>query len=214
MKNFYKNKMIKVIIVSLMLFPALTFAVEAVPLMSFWGDVVINNDPAPVGTIIRAYYGEELAGQITVQEEGKYGYTESAKQGLGVKEGKGPITFSFQSDDLNDGLETKGRNLQAHPSFVDGDVIKKNFNFSFAVEASPPPTAGGGGGGGFVAQSETPEPSTLLGDISGNSRVGIFDFNILMINWGKIEYNNIADLNGDGRVDMLDFNILMVNWTG
>jgi len=34
-----------------------------------------------------------------------------------------------------------------------------------------------------------------------------------MVNWGKTTANNIADFNGDSKVDIFDFNMLMINWT-
>lgn len=111
---------------------------------------------------------------------------------------------------------------------------------------------GGGGGGGFVALPATSTPTTATqiaddskytsqtgsqsqknGDYSGLYRadvddsgtVGILDFNLIMVNWGKkqtvnlsqakpdrCKTVNVADLNCDGKVDVLDFNVLMINW--
>jgi len=33
-----------------------------------------------------------------------------------------------------------------------------------------------------------------------------------MVNWGDNPLNFAADLDGNGKVDIFDFNILMVNW--
>ena len=70
----------------------------------------------------------------------------------------------------------------------------------------------GGGGGGSVAS----KVCSAVGNINGDSKcsVDIFDFNLLMLNWGSTVTGNVADLNNDGIVDILDFNILMLNWTG
>lgn len=54
-----------------------------------------------------------------------------------------------------------------------------------------------------------------IGDANNDGKVDIFDFNILMIQWGKIipdTMNNIADFDKDGLVGIFDFNILMVHW--
>lgn len=72
----------------------------------------------------------------------------------------------------------------------------------------------GGGSGGFTSLEESEfEKEENGGDITDDGMVGILDFNLLMINWNKVEDNNVADLNDDGRVDILDFNILIKNWT-
>ncbi len=49
-------------------------------------------------------------------------------------------------------------------------------------------------------------------DTDHDGLVGLTDFNILMVNWGK-KGLNIADYNQDGIVDIIDFNILMVYWS-
>ena len=53
----------------------------------------------------------------------------------------------------------------------------------------------------------------ILGDINRDKKVDIFDFNLLIVNWGDSPKNRKADLTKDGKVDILDFNTLMVNWT-
>ncbi len=58
-------------------------------------------------------------------------------------------------------------------------------------------------------------------DINDNKIIDVYDFNQLMVNWGKKEGDiskkvcndrNIADVNCDGKVDVYDFNLLMVKW--
>ncbi|MFA5934742.1 MAG: hypothetical protein WC827_02565 [Candidatus Paceibacterota bacterium] len=71
------------------------------------------------------------------------------------------------------------------------------------------------GGGGSTGGGST-NTCNLVGNIDGDRAcdVDIFDFNLLMLNWGSTVSGNKADLNKDGIVDILDFNILMLNWTG
>jgi len=49
-------------------------------------------------------------------------------------------------------------------------------------------------------------------DTDRDGLIGLTDFNVLMINWGKRGVN-IADYNQDGIVDLVDFNILMIYWS-
>ena len=74
-----------------------------------------------------------------------------------------------------------------------------------SVAVSTPPSGGGGGGGGATVTYKT-------GDIDKNSKIDIFDFNTLMVNWGNSPANSAADLDKNGKVDIFDFNLLMVNW--
>lgn len=73
------------------------------------------------------------------------------------------------------------------------------------------------GNRGYVDGSFTTLPEEevveMLGDINNDGKVDIFDFNLLMANWGDNPTNLAADINGDDKVDILDFNLLMINWT-
>lgn len=110
---------------------------------------------------------------------------------------------------------------------------------------------GGGGGGGFVIPTGTTTSSTtpaisdpskyknqegvqnqkvdftneFRADINDSGLVDIFDYNLVMVAWGKTSNLDIkksktercsstlvADVNCDGGVDALDFNLVMVYW--
>lgn len=58
----------------------------------------------------------------------------------------------------------------------------------------------------------TPPPAVIKGDINKSGKVDIFDFNVLMVQWGGAG-SSAADLNSDSKVDIFDFNILMINWS-
>ena len=77
-----------------------------------------------------------------------------------------------------------------------------------AESASAPANPGGNGPVGGVGVA-------LAGDINGDARVDILDFNLLFAAWGAGQngpfYSSI-DLNRDGAIDILDFNMLMANW--
>lgn len=63
-------------------------------------------------------------------------------------------------------------------------------------------------------------------DIDEDGDTDIFDFNLLMVHWGKRPSGNVAlligsdrwelraDIDGNGEVDIFDFNQLLVEWTG
>ena len=76
--------------------------------------------------------------------------------------------------------------------------------------ATPAPSGGGGGGGGGGLLP----PSGTTGDATGDGRTDIFDFNIVLINWGATTGGvSAGDLNGDGQVDITDFNTILTHWT-
>src|SRR3989344_8433021 len=54
--------------------------------------------------------------------------------------------------------------------------------------------------------------SSNQGDIDGNGKVDIFDYNSLLSDFGKIASGLIADLDGNGKVDIFDFNTLLGNF--
>jgi lysophospholipase L1-like esterase len=57
-----------------------------------------------------------------------------------------------------------------------------------------------------------PSPSAKPGDIDGNGNVNIFDYNILLTNFGKTGTGIQGDLNNSGKVDIFDYNILLTNF--
>lgn len=52
----------------------------------------------------------------------------------------------------------------------------------------------------------------LAGDINNDNKVDIFDFNLLIGQFGKSGAGLSADINGDGKVDIFDFNLLVSNF--
>jgi len=135
----------KLIIISLFLLPMVSFcAMPAFP-MAFWGTVTLNGSLAPVETVVRAYYGDILAGQVVVEESGIYGYTESIKQKLIMSEGIGQLSFTIQSAGINGGSETSGCGMVSYTGFTSGLTVEKNLVFNTTE-------CGSSGGGAFVGQ--------------------------------------------------------------
>jgi len=49
-------------------------------------------------------------------------------------------------------------------------------------------------------------------DIDDDNSVGLWDFNLVMVNWGE-KGSSIADINKDEKVDIFDLNLIFVYWT-
>jgi len=119
--------------------------------MSFWGVAKVNGTTALAGSVVKAYYGTMLAGQVTVLDGGVYGYTEPVKQKLIVAKGEGIITFKIQGTQINSGRETGGSTAIQYSTFESGKAVNKDLNFTVPVLSSS-----GGGGGGYTAPVVTP----------------------------------------------------------
>lgn len=64
-----------------------------------------------------------------------------------------------------------------------------------------------------IAPSPTPLASVTPGDIDGNGRVNIFDYNLLLTDFGVTFGIGLrSDINKNGRVDIFDYNILLTNF--
>jgi len=70
-------------------------------------------------------------------------------------------------------------------------------SLSPSPSSSPPP-------------SPVPSPTPKPGDINGDGAVGLFDFSIMLTNWGSPDTS--SDLNGDGIVGLFDFSLLLTYW--
>jgi hypothetical protein len=54
--------------------------------------------------------------------------------------------------------------------------------------------------------------SGKVGDIDGNGKIDIFDYNLLLSNYGKPGASLQGDFDGNGKVDIFDYNILLTNF--
>ena len=62
-----------------------------------------------------------------------------------------------------------------------------------------------------VTPTVTVTPAAHPYDINSDKKVNIFDYNILVDNFGKTGVNR-ADINGNNKVDIFDYNILVANF--
>lgn len=65
---------------------------------------------------------------------------------------------------------------------------------------------------GFNLSTPTPTPSFKPGDLNGDGKVDINDYNLLMGNFGKTGTVIVGDIDGNGKVDIFDYNILVGNF--
>lgn len=106
--------------------------------MSFYGNVRVNDNLAPVGSIIKAYYGSDISGEFRITTDGKYGSTNMYYKQFLVREGAGNISFGITSSGFNGGKEIKAR--EVYDKFETGKQIKKTLIFEYEVPKSNPNT--------------------------------------------------------------------------
>jgi hypothetical protein len=167
----------KILIIALFLLPVTGFA-QSVPdfPMAFWGEVTVDEAPAPAGSIIRVYDEASVVGEVTVQEAGVYGYTSPTKQKLVLGEGAGTLTFAIESPTINNGAETQGLTPITHEGFVSGATVEFNLAFDVleeVIEEPPRSSGGGGGGGGGGGRSRTTAPDEQVLGVATTSFEGL-----------------------------------------
>lgn len=63
-----------------------------------------------------------------------------------------------------------------------------------------------------VGTNPSPTPPVILGDLDNSKKVDIFDYNILLTNFGKTGSGLQGDIDNNGKVDIFDYNILLTNF--
>lgn len=72
-----------------------------------------------------------------------------------------------------------------------------------------------GSGNQSVESQSVPFTVVLSADLNVDDRVNLFDFSILMFNYGTSKPPNLAaDINDNGPVDLVDFSVMMFHWNG
>ncbi len=85
------------------------------------------------------------------------------------------------------------------PQALTTDIAVKIGNYTVSV--SPTPTS-----------VPSPTANLLPGDLDGNNKVDIFDYNQLLTDFAKTGPGLMADINKDGKVDIFDYNALLTNF--
>ena len=101
--------------------------------MILYGDILVNDQNAPVGTIIAAYDGNTCIGSMTIKSEGQYG-VDSLTNRLAVNE---PTTGEFhiyvQTPSMSSSIEAK-EVIEFHA----GDVVRLDLSADVAGSSSGP----------------------------------------------------------------------------
>ncbi|RZN32833.1 MAG: hypothetical protein EF813_11600 [Methanosarcinales archaeon] len=125
----------------------------------FSGDVMLNGELAPVGTVIDAYIGGDPRGTATVENPGKYVWLEV--KGSSPDDGS-TITFTVGGVDA-DRTET----------WIEGEGQRSLGLTAGELSVSPPSNGGGsssGGGGSFP-----PSSGVVVNDTSGTDTPSVPD---------------------------------------
>ena len=143
------------------------------PPASYYGDVTINGEPAPVGTTIEAVVDGEVVGSITTNESGQYGAPGRFEDKLlvGQKtsiENGSEVQFYADSDEIDRTLVTN-----TNPETVEwesGDVQEVDLTFENVPESddsdsddSGDDTSSGGGSSGGGSSGDAPAPVEEVG---------------------------------------------------
>jgi hypothetical protein len=98
------------------------------------------------------------------------------------------------------------------PSFNGGDTNERAYALIRAFY-TPPGTSrdDGSSRAGFRLIASDASP-IIPGDLDGNGKVDIFDYNLLLTNFDKQGRNVVGDINRDGTVNMADYDILIGNF--
>jgi len=205
MKN--KLQLLTILTISVLILPMVALGQSpppSIPLLVY-GNVIIDNNPAPIGTIITAEIENIEVANTAVTIQGRYSIDVpdgSANEGKTIKFKVIGIT--------NEANQCEDVNITTNP------II--NLDLAVTSPSSPPsspPSSGGGGGGPSIITPTSPlSEAAQAVDTNGDSKIDILDFNSLMVNWGKTESGNLADFDANGTVDIFDFNLLMIYWTG
>lgn len=120
-----------------------------------------------------------------------------------------PSSMTQNSSVKLNGVSLDGANLIQSGSLIQPQTVLANGNsFSYTFPAYSTVAI-------ILNQSLLPSPSpspSLAGDVDGNGKVNIFDYNAILSDFGKTGTNLASDLNKNGRVDIFDYNIVLSNF--
>ena len=193
-------------------------------------------DPEKVAWLGRFCYGSFLLGYEPGSSYYKYGYgygvksdypvseiTENAKEiNLAIGTPIGDYTIQpndvlkrkFTNGYIYVNMETTTRNITAPITLVlmNGGIKGQTYQQGQTVTIPPQDAL-------FLlkpalASTSTPTPTGKPGDLNGNSKVDILDYNILIADFGKTGSPGWipADIDKNGKVDVFDYNILVGNF--
>lgn len=173
-------------------------------------DVVTFNQPAPANAFLRF----SAVGKVEYSLNNGQTYTvaplQRASKSIDGTRGIGNANNYFVP--IPAGTQSVKFKLTGEGWYTGFPLIAKDFAI-WSLEA-PTATASPQGSQPPISSPVSPAPSitTKPGDIDGNDRVDIFDYNILLTNFNKTGSGIQGDLNNSGKVDIFDYNVLLTNF--
>jgi parallel beta-helix repeat protein len=124
-----------------------------------------------------------------------------------------PLTANFYLQSNSPAID-KGTSLNAPTVDYDGNSRPNGAGYdigAYEYGGTPPPT---GIPTATPITSPTPTPSPKAGDLNGDGKVDIYDYNIMLADFGKTGSPGWipADIIKDGKVDIYDYNVLVGNF--
>ncbi|OJI08868.1 hypothetical protein BK006_02895 [bacterium CG10_49_38] len=194
---------------SLIIF-SLVFSIPPVYASEVTGTITTGVDTGVEGIVVEAPTANPPAGEYT------------SEQSVALSGGTGTVSIHYTTDGA--AATCSSGNVYSTPITVSSSLVIEAIScyansivspiaiFGYAINppSAPAPSSGGGGGGsgGFITT-----PATAAYDFNTDGKVDVFDFNVLITNWGSTgASSSTGDANGDGNVDILDFNLLIINW--
>ena len=140
-----------------------------------------------------------------------------------VIHGVHPSTRSGWETEQNDYAQRLGDFIRVDPSIPDRGIETWCDEPGQEITSSAVPSVSGGSGtdlppgscsddGSYPSPTPRSTPTPLEGDIDQDGDVDIFDYNLLVTNFGSTNCGNAADVNGDCKVDIFDYNLLVENF--
>lgn len=209
------------------LFPGISMAVSFPDFpMAFWGTATINGQPLLSGTKIQAFCGSDLIGEVTMLENGIYGYADSTKIKLLSGNCSGDILFKYLLSGATNPL-TGGSEIKYTAGFQAGTTLSENLNFITTQSCGI--TNGTGSqtwngsiwgscnlascNGGYIQSGNTCVASSTGGG-GGSSGGGGGGGGTTTIPTPQVAGVSImkGDANNDNKVDKYDFSLMMSSW--
>jgi hypothetical protein len=205
------------ILIALIVFPTISFASSFPEFpMAFWGTATLNGQSLPSGTSIKTYCDNNLVGEVTILENGIYGYVESTKIKLLAGDCNGDILFKYLLSDTANSL-TGVNEIKYIDGFQSGVTVNKNLDFitvqscniTNGIGSQTWTEAGWGSctlvscNSGYSSNGNT----CAVKSSGGGGGGGGGNTPAIITTTGKK-----GDANGDSKVDKYDFSLMMANW--
>lgn len=210
------------------LFPGISMAVSFPDFpMAFWGTATIDGQALLSGTKIKAFCGSDLVGEITMLENGIYGYADSTKIKLLLGNCSEDILFKYLLSGATNPL-TSGSEIKYTDGFEKGKTVNKNLEFINTKSCSI--TNGTGKqtwdnniwgdctvlscNSGYHQSSNSCVVDSTGGGGGGSSGGGGGGGGATTTSTPQVAGVSImkGDANNDNKVDKYDFSLMMSNW--